>query len=262
MAASIQVHGHRGARAVFPENTIPAFAYAIDQGADAVELDVVVTKDDVPVICHDPVLNPKICRGPDDRRVIRRLTFAELREWDCGSLVNTQFPKQNLVPGARVPALDEVLGLASRGSFLFNIEAKTGRPELDPTPAGFARLLLKSIDRHNLRPRVIVQSFDFRILLAMKQIAPDIRLAALYEDGRLGDFVRIAQSASAQIIAPRRDLVTAARVSAAHSADLQVIPWTANTPAEWDVLITAGIDGIITDDPATLIAYLKQKKLR
>ena len=256
----IQVHGHRGARAVLPENTMAAFEYAIDQGADAIEMDVVITKDDVPIITHDPITNPRICQSPTGRRaIIRKLTFAELREWDCGSLVNPRFPDQKPVPGARMPALDEVLALADRGSFLFNIEAKMYRPELDPHPVHFAELLLQSIDRHNLRPRVIVQSFDFRILLAMKQLAADIRLAALYEDGRLGDFVSIARIAGTQIVAPEQDLVTPAEVTAAHQAGLQVIPWTANTQKEWDALIAAGVDGIITDDPAALIGYLKQK---
>jgi glycerophosphoryl diester phosphodiesterase len=258
----IQVHGHRGARAVLPENTMAAFEYAIDQGADAIEMDVVVTKDDVPVISHDPVLNPEICRSSGGNDVIRELIFAQLREWDCGSLVNPRFPNQKPVPGARLPALDEVLDLASRGGFLFNIEAKTDRPELDPPPIHFAQLLLKSIDGRNLRPRVIVQSFDFRILIAMKQLAPDIRLAALYEDDRLGDFVSVARTAGTEIIAPEKALVTPTQVTAAHQAGLQVIPWTANTPQQWDALIAAGVDGIITDDPAALIDYLKQRGLR
>ena len=259
----IQVHGHRGARAVLPENTLPAFEYAIEQGVDAIEMDVILSKDDVPAITHDPILNLAICRSPSGHRdIVRTLTFAELREWDCGSLVNPKFPRQQPVPGARMPSLDEVLALAGRGSFLFNIEAKMGRPELDPAPGYFAQLLLESIDRHNLRPRVIVQSFDFRILIAMKQLAPGVRMAALYEDGRLGDFVSIARTAGTEIVAPEKDLVTSAKVDAAHEAGLQVIPWTANTAQEWDALLAAGVDGIITDDPAALIAYLKKKGLR
>ncbi len=263
MAAPIQVHGHRGARAVLPENTIPAFAYAIDQGVDAIEMDVAVTKDDVLVISHDPVLNPEICRSPGGA-VIRELTFAQLRLWDCGSLVNPHFPNQQPIPGTRIPALEEVFTLAERGNFLFNIEAKLfpDHPALTPTPERFAELLLHAIDRHHLRPRVIVQSFDFRILIAMKNLAPAIRLAALDEDENLGDFVSVARGACAQIIAPEKGLVTPAKVVAAHQAGLQVIPWTANTPQAWDPLLAAAVDAIITDDPAALINYLKQKKLR
>src|SRR5215471_15991187 len=112
MAATIQVHGHRGARAMRPENTMPAFEYAIDLGVDAIEMDVAVTKDDVLVISHDPVLNPEICRAVGGSTVIRELTFAELLGWDCGSLVNPHFPKQKPIPGTRIPALVEVLQLA------------------------------------------------------------------------------------------------------------------------------------------------------
>ncbi len=258
MAAPIQVHGHRGARAMLPENTIPAFEYAIDQGVDAIEMDVAVTKDDVLVISHDPVLDPEICRVQGaGSRVIREMTFAELRRWDCGSLVNPHFPKQTPVPNTHIPALEQVLALASRGNFMFNIETKIfkDKPQYTPPPERFADLLLQAIDRHKLRARVIVQSFDFRTLQAMKALAPDIRLAAR-------DFVTVARSAGAKIISPEKGMVQPSRVVAAHEAGLQVIAWTANTPQEWDTLTAAGVDGIISDDPAELIAYLKQKKLR
>jgi len=262
-AAPILVHGHRGARALRPENTIPAFEYAIEVGADVLELDLAVTKDDVLVVSHDPVLNPEICRAPSGSHVIRELTLAELRRWDCGSLRNPKFPKQAPVPGTRIPALDEVFDLAGRGSFQFNVETKIfeDRPEYTPSPERFARLLLEAIRRHKLESRVIVQSFDFRTLHAMKKLAPGIRLAALDEFGVRG-FVSVARSAGAGIISPDKRLVTPEKARAAHAAGLQVIPWTANAPAEWDALIQAGVDAIITDDPAGLIAYLKTRKLR
>jgi len=260
----IQVHGHRGARAVLPENTIPAFEYAIKQGVDAIEMDVVVTKDDVPVISHDPVLNPAICRSPGGSHVIRELTFEELQRWDCGSLINPRYPRQTPIPGARIPSLDQVLKLAGCGRFLFNIELKISalRPEYTPTPEHFSELVLQAIDRHKLRSRVIVQSFDFRPLRALKAAAPDLRIAALDEDEKLGDFVTVARSAGAEIIAPEKKLVTPERVAEAHRAGLQVIPWTANTPQDWDLLAAAGVDAIISDDPAALMTWLKERKFR
>jgi len=263
-AAPIQVHGHRGARAMRPENTMAAFEYALDVGVDALEMDVAVTQDDVPVISHDPKLNPEICRNTGGAAVIRQITFNELRTWDCGSLINPHFPKQQAVQGARIPALEEVLSLASRGNFLFNIETKIFRnqPQYTPTPERFAELVLQAIDRHNLRTRVIIQSFDFRTLQAMRKLAHEIRLAALDEDEKLGDFVKVARSASARIISPEQHMVTPERVASAHQAGLEVIAWTANTPEEWDRLIHAGVDGIISDDPAALIEYLKKKTLR
>src|ERR1700722_7996848 len=90
----ILVHGHRGARARRPENTLPAFQYAIEQGVDAIELDVLVTKDNVVVVLHDPEINAAICLGPKPGIAIRALTLAELREYDCGAKRNPLFPMQ------------------------------------------------------------------------------------------------------------------------------------------------------------------------
>lgn len=260
---SILVHGHRGARAVRPENTIPAFEYAIGVGVDVLELDMAVTRDDVVVVSHDPLLNPEICAGPEPGRAIRTLTLKQLRQWDCGARRNPKFPKQTPVPGTGMPTLDEVFALASRGKFDFNIETKifADHPEYTPSPEKFARLVLDCVRRHGLESRVILQSFDFRTLHAMKALAPGMRLSALYEKGP-DSFVDVGRRAGARIVSPEKDLVTRQKVQAAHEAGLQVVAWTANTRAEWDALVAAGVDAIISDDPAALIAYLKEKKLR
>lgn len=226
----LQVHGHRGARAVLAENTLAGFAYAFTAGADFVEMDVHVTRDDVPVIAHDPVLA--------SGEAIRELTFSELRRVDPW-----------------MPTLDEVLELGGAG---FNIEMKSLG---DPPPDRCAELLLQAIAKHAVESRVIVQSFDFRVLHAMKLRAPLIRLAALVETGR-PDFAGTAQEAGAGIIAPEHHLVTPQQVAAAHAAAIQVVPWTVNAPADWQRLVAAGVDGIITDDPAALIAWLRQRGLR
>ncbi len=262
-APRILVHGHRGARAIFPENTIPAFTYAIQAGVDFLEMDVAVTKDNVLVISHDPHINGQICTGPHPGIAIHELTLAELRQYDCGALKNPHFAKQTPVPGTRIPTLDEVLDLASRGSFQFNIETKSfpDHPELTPAPEEFSRMLLAAIRKHRLESRVIVQSFDFRTLVAMKRLAPDIRLAALWE-GKARPFPEIAREAQAGIISPEFRLVTPEQVQASHAAKLEVVPWTADTPQDWQRLIDAGVDAIITDDPAALIAYLKERGLR
>jgi glycerophosphoryl diester phosphodiesterase len=227
------------------------------------ELDLAVTRDDVLVVSHGPVLNLDICQSSGGSTVIRELTLLQLKQWDCGSLKNPRFPKQRPLPGTRIPTLDEVLALASRGNFQFNIETKITpeHPELAPTPQRFSELVLEAIRHRQMEKRVIVQSFDFRTLHAMKRLDPQIRLAALYEKGQ-SDFVSVARLADAQIVSPEQGLVTPAKVRAAHAAGLQVIPWTANSPGEWDRLIGAGVDAIITDDPAALIDYLKKLQLR
>lgn len=259
----ILVHGHRGARARRPENTIPAFEYAIAQGVDALEMDMALTKDNIIVISHDPVLEPPVCNGPSAKAVIRQLELAEVRQWDCGAVRNPRFETQQTIPGTRIPTLDEVFQLASRGAFDYNIETKSfpDRPEYTPSPEEFSRMVLEKIRHYHLEKRIILQSFDFRTLVAMRILAPEIRLSALIENDS-SDFPAVsAAAANAEIVSPDFHLVTPEKVAAAHRAGLQVVPWTANTPADWDKLIVAKVDAIISDDPAELIAYLKGKGL-
>jgi glycerophosphoryl diester phosphodiesterase len=254
----ILVHGHRGARAVLPENTLPAFEYAIREGADFIELDLAVTKDNVLVVSHDPVINSTICSGPREHAAIRELTLAEVKQYDCGTKQNPAYPKQKPVPGTKIPTLDEVLALGSRSRIQFNIETKLSAktPQYTPPPEEFSRMVLDAIRRYKLADRVIVQSFDFRTLRAMKKLDPKIRLAALFE-GQPRDFVEVAREAQADIVAPNYRLITKEQVAKAHAAGLQVVPWTPNRPEDWRPLAEAGVDAIITDDPAALIAFLK-----
>ena len=254
----ILVHGHRGARAMRPENTLPAFRYAIEQGVDALELDMAVTKDNVLVISHDPLLNSQICDGPVLGIAIRTLTLAEVRRYDCGAKQNPRFPMQVPVPGSRIPTLKEVFALAPLGSFAFNIETKSfpEHPEYTPGPKEFVELVLAMVRKHHLESRVILQSFDFRTLREMHALAPELRLSALYEKSDK-DYVAIAHDSGASIIRPEFHTVTPDTVDRAHAAGLQVIPWTANLPSDWQKLAEAKVDAIISDDPAALIAWLK-----
>jgi len=238
------VHGHRGARAKRPENTLPAFAYAIDVGADALELDVAVTRDNVPVVSHDPIL-----AGPLPA-VIRELTLAQVKQWCRG--------------GVPIPTLDEVFALAAPSRVELNIELKSfpERPEFTPPPLEFARLVLQEIRKHKLEARAIAQSFDFRTLRAMRDIAPEIRRSALFEDDAR-DFAAIAREAGGTpMVSPHYSLVTREKVAQAHNAGLQVMVWTVNTPDDWTRMVESQVDAIITDDPAALIAFLTAQAIR
>ena len=269
-APKIFVHGHRGARAAMPENTIPAFEYALAQGVDALELDLAVTKDNVLVVSHDPEMNSKICKGPEGLpRTIRQLTLAQVKQFDCGSLQNPEFPKQKTVPGTPMPTFAEVLKLAKKHKVDLNVETKIfpAKPELTPSPEVFAKLVLDEVRKHKLTSRLILQSFDWRTLDAAKKLDPNVRLSALHptdmsEASRKRDYVGEAKAAGYGIVSPNFRLTTKADVAKAHSLGLQVVPWTANEPKIWNALIEAQVDAIITDYPAALIAYLKQKGLR
>jgi len=277
----ILVHGHRGARAWRPENTIPAFQFAIDHGVDVLELDLTVTKDNVLVVSHNPTLAPnsypgeRICKGPQlaPNTPIRTMTLAEVRQYDCGSVALSAFPKQVAVPGTKVATFDEVLDLANGTTVQFNVETKSfpNHPEFTPPPAEFVALIVAAIKKHNVDPaRIILQSFDWRTLAEMRKQWPAIRLSALVGavkyDAMMGhtdptkDFAAIAKLTGAEIISPDWSLVTPEQVAAAHQAGAQVAPYTPNTPEAWQKLADAGVDAIISDDPVALLAWLRAQK--
>jgi glycerophosphoryl diester phosphodiesterase len=282
---TILVHAHRGGRAARPENTLPAFEYAIQHGADVLELDLAVTKDNVLVVSHSPFVTQPVSEDPRMAAILRNerhcegltlppgtlvhsLTLAQLKKLDCGGTV-PGFPEQIAVPHTAIPTFDEVLDLAPQGTFEFNVETKifVNRPEATPTPEIFVAMIDAAVRRHHLESRVILQSFDFRTLHAMKTLDPAIRLSALFGQAKYdtlmgitdGDktFTHVAKASGAGILSPDVSLVTPEQVKAAHDAGLQVAPYTANTSADWKRLADAHVDAIITDDPAGLLAWLR-----
>ncbi len=249
------------------------------------ELDLAVTKDNVLVVSHSPyliqphsddpfmaavLLNERHCDGPPlpPGTFIHTLTLAQIKQYDCGNTV-PGFPHQVAVPHTTIPTFDEVLALAPQGKFDFNVETKIfpNQPELTPTPEVFVAMIDDAVKRHHLQSRVILQSFDFRTLRAMKSLDPSIRLSALFGqakyDGFMGitdpdkTFTHIAKISGAGILSPDQSLVTPAEVASAHAAGLQVAPYTVNTPADWKKMADAHVDAIITDDPAGLLQWLR-----
>lgn len=214
------------------------------------------------VVSHDPWINAAICSGPKPGVPIRGLTLSELREYDCGAKRNPLFPEQAPAPGTCIPTLDEVFDLGGGNAVQFNVEIKifAEYPELTPGPEEFAALVLDSIRKHGIERRVILQSFDSRILRVLKKLDPDIRRAALFE--KQADWMEIAREFEAGICAPEYHLVSPERVEQAHAAGLDVVPWTVNEPGDWATMADARVDAIISDDPASLIAWLKEKGLR
>lgn len=266
--AHIEVQGHRGARAVLPEESIAAFTRALEVGVDTLELDVSMTKDDRLVVLHDLRINDALCldadgKRPTSRPAVRSLTLAEIETFDCGTLKNERFPKQTPVPGARIATLAEVFELGAGKNVGFNVEMKSvpAHPELTPAPDVFARAILDEASRHHVLDRMTIQSFDHRMLAAVKRIAPRTPISLLVE-GTLPDLVALAENAQAEVVSPNVDWITAPDVRALHARGVRVIPWTANTPEEWSYLVGIGVDGIISDDPAALVEWLRQRRLR
>lgn len=268
----LDVQGHRGARAVLPENTLPAFEYALEMGVDTLELDMGVSKDGVVVVSHDQEINPLICQAQDGEKIakgllVHELTLAQIKSFDCGAKVNPRFPKQNPQPGVQIPTLDEVFamvansGAANATTVRFNIETKSkeDKPFAQPSPKEFVRAVLKVVDKYELRSRVTLQSFDHRTLLEAKKQAPKLELAALFEE-KPKDWISATRAAKADVVSPYFKDINADDVANIQAAGLKVIPWTANRTADWETLLKIKVDGIITDDPEPLLEYLGRRQ--
>lgn len=296
-AAAFDLQGHRGARGLAPENTLPAFARALAIGVTTLELDVGLTGDGVLVVAHDRRLNPDIVRGPDGRwlagrtRTIRELTFHELGRYDVGRLrpgsdYSRRFPDQRRMDGVRIPKLEEVFELARRAhndEVRFNIETKLSplAPEETAGPEEFARALIAAVRAAGVERRTIIQSFDWRTLAIAQREAPEIATAYLSSDADTvrdvgsapspwtngirfadhGSVPKMVKAAGGRIWSPDHRDLTAALVKEAHGLGLAVLPWTVNDPPDMARLIDWGVDGIITDYPDRLREVMAARRL-
>ena len=258
-AIEIDVQGHRGARGLRPENTLPGFALAAELGVTTLELDLHLTKDDRLVVWHDPVVGPDKCDVDAPVRV-REATMAELAEIVCDRNPDPErFPEQKAPKGDdfRLVSLDAVLDVPS--PLRFNIELK--RVADDPstiddgfdgtTAATFERVLVETLQSRKLLERAVVQSFDHRSLWAVHRLEPRLKLAALTEE--MPNLRQLADDGVA-IWSPYYGTLTAETVSEAHALGLQVIPWTVNDPTDIDAVLALGVDGIISDRPDLVLA--------
>jgi glycerophosphoryl diester phosphodiesterase len=295
---AFDLQGHRGARGLAPENTLAAFAKALEIGVTTLETDLAVTRDGVLVLSHDPVLNPDLVRGSDGRWLsapgpaINTLTLAEIKRFDVGRLDPSskyarQFPGQKPVDGERIPALAELFELVEQSGkpVRFNIETKLSpdRPAESPDPDTFAHLLVEAIREAGLARRTTIQSFDWRTLLAAKKLAPEIETVCLtYEktlqdkaDGSArrpspwlagldpvdhGGYVpRLAAAAGCGTWSPHFRELNAAAVAEAHTLGLKVVPWTVNDSEDLARIIDMKPDGLITDYPDRAREVMAQK---
>jgi glycerophosphoryl diester phosphodiesterase len=240
--------GHRGASAVAPENTMAAFREAIAAGCDGIEFDVRLTSDGVPVIIHDNTLR----RTAGLTARVADLTWAEIKQVDVGSWF-TRGGKS--FANETVPSLKELLTLLDTNSLLIVLEMKCEwRSEHLPLAEACCRL----VNEHSLKERVIIECFDLAALPIVKSIDPEIKTAALFEpafsisDQRMIDK---ALEAGASVLAPHHRLARQSLVEKAKLAGLQVAVWTVDDPSWIAHARSIGVDALITNDPAAMLAH-------
>ncbi len=272
---TIDWQAHRGGKGLAPENTVPAFTYAVTLPyVKTLELDLVVSKDSVLVVSHEPWMSSKICLTPEGSEIgeanekqlnIFQMTLEEITAYDCGSKPVEDFPEQKKIKTSKptfeniVKAVNAYAAQKSLEAPQFNIEIKSA-PEGDniyhPEPATFATLVINAINRLRIKERSNIQSFDVRALQAVHQQDSTLQLAYLIStsEGLEQDLQKLGFTPN--IISPNHQLVNADFVKAAHARGMKVIPWTVNDVERMKALLVLGVDGIITDYP-NLIPTLK-----
>ncbi len=233
---------HRGASGRFPENTLTAFAAAIEAGAQMCELDVQLTRDGAVVVMHDDTVD----RTTDGHGAVRGMTLEELRRLDAGVRFGDEFK------GERIPTLEEVFALTSgRCGLNIEIKAANGKGREAGIEAAVCELVSKQIVANGALETAMVSSFDWPALAIVRHLEPRIRIGLLASrwPARL---VGAAFELRADTINPRSDMVTEDLCIAAHQRNLGVYAWTADEPAEMRRLIACGVDGIMTNYPERL----------
>lgn len=261
------VQGHRGARGLRPENTISAFLLAIDSGVTTIELDVVVTKDKRLVVSHEPWMSSAICldtagnsiAAKDEKKFnIYHLTYEEVMQFDCGSMGNKNFPQQEKMQVSK-PLLSDVIvavenHIKSHASYEvdYNIEIKSapeGDKKFHPGVEEYSDLVYNLVDQYIPLERLVIQSFDFRVLKYWHKKYPQIRLAALVENTKSIEANLEALGFTPSVYSPYFKLLSKEKVNFIHAQKMRVVPWTVNEVSDMLSLKGMGVDGFITDYP-------------
>ncbi|MCY7386586.1 MAG: glycerophosphodiester phosphodiesterase [Burkholderiales bacterium] len=294
---AFDLQGHRGARGLLPENTIPAFQKALELGVDTIECDMAITKDGVVVIHHDLWLNPDTTRGADGKWLesrgpaISELTFAELQKYDVGRIKpGTEYAKtfseQKAVDGTRIPKLSDLFDLVKKsGNTKIGFDCETKVSPLERTATRpveeFTRMAIAEIRKGGMATRMMVQSFDWRTLQLIQKEAPEIRtmylssprtlnpsadgkpspwLAGFNAEQYGGSVPQAVKAANGKIWAPNQTYLTPAMLAEARALGIIVIPWTVNDAPMMNKLLDMGVDGIISDRPDLVRAELRKRK--
>jgi glycerophosphoryl diester phosphodiesterase len=294
MSRSLNI-AHRGGAGLRPENTLAAFANALDLGVDGFELDVHVAKDGTVVVFHDDALKPEIVRGADGQWIeapgplIKDLTFAELQSYDIGRLkpgtkYAARHPGQTPHDGERIPRLAEVIWLVNRGGGPERlwIELKTNFMDRSKTasPEAMAKAVVRVLKREKFLDRSILVGFDWPALIAAKKIEPKVKCwfttmpqAELdkrgtpatehapwtggFEPAKYGSVIKAAKAAGADGWFPYFADINRATLSEARELGLHVGAWTVNETGDLARLADLGVDGLCTDFPDRLSGVLK-----
>ncbi|WP_062377238.1 glycerophosphodiester phosphodiesterase family protein [Demequina pelophila] len=230
------IWAHRGARVEAPENTLAAFAAAIDAGADGIELDVHLTADGRLVVHHDET----VVLPTGEPALLRDLPYEAVRTIDVGT------------PGAgvhRIPTLDQVFALLAPTDLTLNVEIKDGLVRYP----GIEGAVLAAERGSGMAERIVYSSFNHHTLVALRRLRRGVDIAPLYTEALVEPWL-YARRLGARAVHPfHPTLAFPGTFEGFEESGIELRPWTVNDPAAWRSLTLAGVDAIMTDDPRAAV---------
>lgn len=270
VSRSVEIHAHRGGRSRFPENSIPAVLAAAELGITAVELDLLVSGDRRIVVSHDPWMSARWCRCPSsllssvgsrERLVLYSMPYDLIRRCECLSAGASHRAVKPLLCDLVEAVERSACAVPGRPPLIYNLEVKSW-PEYDgvyhPPPDEYVRLLLDQPCLAAVRSRVRFQSFDVRILRQLHVQDPFLPLGLLVGPDEDVHRKVVTSGCMPSFVLPHESAVTRELVAGLHRRGSRVIAWTVNDPARMSVLLSLGVDGLITDDPAAALSLLSE----
>jgi len=261
------VQGHRGARGLMPENTIPAFIYAIDEGVTTLEMDLAITKDGEVVVSHEgwmsaaislDSLGKPITEKNEKKHNIFKMSYKDIAKYDVGTKENERFPRQQKMKVSKPLLKDVIIAVEDyiKGHGLYevdyNIEIKSEKGsdgKFHPKPQVFSDIVFDLIDQYLSWDRVVIQSFDTRVLKYWHEKHPAARLAYLVDNLNTIEENLDLIGFTPSIYSPEYHLLSKDEIKTCHQKKMRVIPWTVNDTKEMEELRAWGVDGMITDYP-------------
>lgn len=273
---SLEIHGHRGARGLYPENTLTGFKEAIKIGVTALEMDVVVSADNEIVVSHEAWMNEQICSMPNGELIkagegkkynLYKMTYAEIEKFDCGKKGHPEFPFQNKIAEYK-PLLNTVLQETERfvienrlSEISYTIEIKSEEAfdtVFNPTPEQFVKLVLDVLKTNKILNRTTLQSFDVRILQVLHEINSGARLALLVENTESLENNLNRLGFKPDVYSPEYILVNKDLNDKLKAMGIKLIPWTVNESDDIKKMLSFDVAGIISDYPDRVIEILKK----
>ncbi len=237
---------HRGFSGKYPENTKIAFAKAIELGADMIELDVTLSKDKIPVVIHDDTLE----RTSSGKGKVRNTSFSKLKLLDFGSWMNSKFSSE------RIPSLEEVLVQIKKSKIGLNIEIKSSAYERNFSDSCIESQTIRLIEKCKLFNRIVISSFEPKILLRLRELSAKVNLAYLIEPNfeklKLDPIYFVKQIRAVSLNMHKSQIVTEIFHKAAR-AHIPVYVYTVNTIKEMRKMQKANVAGVFTNYPDRLI---------